>query len=308
MKYSYGEATGNILRAQDGFSAFETIKAYFVLTKPRINVLLLFTAYCAMIVAAKGIPSWYETIFGLVGLGLSAGGAAVINMWYDRDIDSIMHRTERRPLPSGVIEPSRALAFGITLGVVSTLLLGITLNWLAASLSATGFLYYGVVYTMLLKRRTPQNIVVGGGAGAFPPLVGWAVVTGHVSVLAILLFAVIFFWTPSHFWGLALYKNEDYTKAGVPMMPVARGAAHTKRLMVAYSVVLLFCSVLPSLWLRAGSLYACLALVLGLLFLSVNIRLLKEPNTEFTWAKRTFIASLLYLPALFTLVVACALI
>lgn len=286
---------------------FDVAKAYLTLTKPRIAVLLLFTAYAAMIAAAGRLPSIHQTVLGLLGLGLSAGGAAAINMWFDRDIDAVMSRTRHR-LPAGLIAPGQALGFGITLGVSSVLLLGVTVNWLAAGLSGMGYVYYAVVYTMLLKRHTPQNIVVGGGAGAFPPLVGWAVVTGHVSVTAILMFSVIFLWTPSHFWGLALYKNDDYTRAGVPMMPVVRGPRSTKRQMVVYATLLLVVSLAVAPAMKAAVLYALVAITLGGGFLLVNLRLLWEPDAQTLWAKRTFFASLLYLPALFAGMAVCALI
>lgn len=278
----------------------ELVRAYGVLTKPRIALLLLFTAYCAMIVAEGHLPSVPDTVLGLGGLALSAGGAAALNMWYDRDIDAVMKRTAGRPLPAGLVRPAHALVFGLALGVTSILVLGLFVNGLAAGLSAAGYVYYAVVYTMWLKRRTPHNIVVGGGAGAFPPLVGWAVVTGHLSVTAWLLFAVILLWTPAHFWGLALYKNDDYTRAGVPMMPVVRGVRATKRQMVAYAALLLAISLALAGFVRTGWIYAILAAVLGTGFLLVNLRLWRAPDDQFIWARRTFLASLLYLPALFT--------
>ncbi len=204
-------------------------RAYLILTKPRIVSLILFTEYCAMVVAGNRIPTPRETPVGIIGLALSAGGAAVINVWYDRDIDGIMGRTMNRPLPKGIVKPSHALWFGLGLGVGSIVLFLVTGFKTAALLSAAGYVYYAVVYTMLLKRRTPQNIVVGGGAGAFGPLVGWSIVAGPLTMTPIWMFAVIFFWTPSHFWGLALYKKEDYARAGVPMMPVVRGVVSTTR-------------------------------------------------------------------------------
>jgi len=286
----------------------EVIRAYFTLTKPRIVLLLLFTEYCAMVVTGGQLPSPTQTLVGLLGLALSAGGAAVINMWYDRDIDCVMDRTARRPLPTGMIAPASALVFGLVLGVASVLLLGLCANWLAAGLSLAGYLYYAVVYTMWLKRRTPQNIVIGGGAGAFPPLVGWAVVSGHIGITAILMFGVIFLWTPSHFWGLALYKNDDYSRAGLPMMPVVRGSRSTKRQMVVYSVLLLICSMALGEFIKAEMLYVVLAGVLGVWFLAINVRLLRDSDESSVWAKRTFFASLLYLPAIFTVMVVCSVI
>ncbi|EJY54437.1 protoheme IX farnesyltransferase [Alicyclobacillus hesperidum URH17-3-68] len=288
--------------------AVSVAKVYLTLTKPRIAVLLLFTAFAAMIVAGHGVPSVSKAILGLLGLGLSAGGAAAINMWYDRDIDAIMTRTSKRPLPAGMMTPRKALIFGLGLGVLSILLLALTVNWISAALAGAGYVYYAVIYTMLLKRRTPQNIVIGGGAGAFPPLVGWAVITGHLSAMAWLMFAVILLWTPSHFWGLALYKNEDYTRAGVPMMPVIKGARSTKFQMVAYAVALFAASLALTPVMHAKLLYLVAASVLGLAFLCVNVRLLAEPDTKCAWAKRTFFASLLYLPAIFTIMAICALV
>lgn len=306
MSIAHTEHLGK-LQSTPWLKARALATAYLTLTKPRIAVLLLFTAYAAMIVAAGGLPTWRQTVLGLVGLGLSAGGAAALNMWYDRDIDAVMSRTKGRPLPTGIIAPTQALLFALALGVASVLLLGLAVNWLAAALSGAGYLYYGVVYTMLLKRRTPQNIVVGGGAGAFPPLVGWAVVTGHLSLMPILMFAVVVLWTPSHFWGLALYKNDDYTRAGVPMMPVARGSRSTKRQMVAYAVLLLLATLVMAPMMKAQLLYAACAVVLGGGFLYSNLRLLRQPDADLTWAKRTFFVSLLYLPAMFTVMAVCAL-
>ncbi|MCL6453984.1 MAG: heme o synthase [Alicyclobacillus sp.] len=281
-------------------------KAYLTLTKPRIVVLLVFTGYAAMIVAAGGLPNFRVTLLGLLGLGLAAGGSAALNMWFDRDIDAVMTRTAKRPLPAGIVSAPAAFGFALLLGVASVVLLATTVNALSAWLAGAGYVYYGVVYTMLLKRHTPQNIVLGGGAGAFPPLVGVAAVTDHLSWMAVLMFAVIFLWTPSHFWGLALYKNEDYTRAGVPMMPVVRGARATKRQMVAYAVALLAVSVAMAPAMRSPLVYAVVAAAFGGWFLYVNLRLLREPDSEMAWAKRTFFASLLYLPAVFTAMALCA--
>jgi protoheme IX farnesyltransferase len=250
-------------------------------------------------VAQDRLPSLTQTLAGLGGLGLSAGGAAALNMWYDRDIDAVMKRTAGRPLPAGLIRPVHALVFALALGAASVLVLGLWENGLAAGLSATGYLYYGVVYTMGLKLRTPQNIVIGGGAGAFPPLVGFAVVTGHLSITSWLLFVVILFWTPSHFWGLALCKNDDYARAGVPMMPAVRGARATKRQMAAYAVLLAAVSLVLAGYLRAGWMYACLAAILDAGFLWVHLRLWRDPEDSVVWARRTFLTSLLYLPVLF---------
>ncbi|MBX5436434.1 MAG: protoheme IX farnesyltransferase [Alicyclobacillaceae bacterium] len=281
-------------------------RAYVELAKPGIALLLLFTEYAAMMVAQQGVPAWRVTWPALAGLGLAAGGAAAINMWYDRDIDGLMRRTARRPLPAGLVKPWQALSYGLVLVVLGILILWGWSNPLAALLTLAGTAYYAVIYTMGLKRRTPQNIVIGGGAGAFPPLVGWAAVTGHLSLAAWMMFLIIFLWTPAHFWALALYKNEDYVRAGVPMMPVVRGARATKRQMVAYNALLLAVSLVPALTERLSWLYCGGALVLGAWFLLGSVRLLREPDDQFTWARRTFFASLMYLPLVFIWLAGCA--
>lgn len=275
------------------------LQAYGVLMKPRIAALLVFTALCSMETATGGLFNPVRALVMTVGLGLCAGGAAAVNMWYDRDIDAVMERTADRPIPAGIIKPGHALTFGIGLGVVSVILLGVCINGLTAALAAAGYLYYAVVYTMFLKRRTPQNIVIGGGAGAFPPLVGWAAAAGHLSWSAVVMFAVIFLWTPSHFWGLALVKNEDYRRAVVPMMPAVRGGRTTKHLMTMYALMLFIASL--SFIPAAGSslLYAGTAIVLNGSFLYCHLRLSREPDGRTVWAKRTFLASLIYLPILF---------
>lgn len=281
----------------------QTIKVYTAVTKPRIMILLLFTAYCAMIVAQKGFPDIYITIFTLVGLALSSGGSAAINMWYDRDIDAVMQRTAKRPLPAGMADPRKVLWFGIVLEALSFFLLAFAVNWLTAVFSLAGFVYYVFIYTMWLKRTTPQNIVIGGGAGAFPPLVGWAAVTGSVGLIAIVMFIVVFLWTPPHFWALALYKNEDYTRAGIPMMPVVRGPRVTKRQSVIYAALLLLASISVYFTHDAGPIYLVTAGLLGIAFLIYNIMNYRERDDSFVWAKRTFRFSVMYLPALFVLMV-----
>jgi heme o synthase len=280
-------------------SMLQTVQAFIALTKPRILVMLVFTSLCAAFVAQRGVPDLGTTLAMLVGLWLSTAGSAAINMWYDRDIDAIMTRTSNRPIPAGRVEPNAALWFGIVLSVLSIIELVLFVNFLTAVLALAGILYYAVVYTMWLKRSTPQNIVIGGGAGAMPPLIGWASVTNHVSLASILMFLIIFLWTPPHFWALALYKNEDYTRAGIPMMPVVRGARSTKRQSLAYAVLLLMSSVALYVTGTVGLLYLIVALIVGLVFLYYNIRLLLEPDDQYVWAKRTFFCSLIYLPVLF---------
>lgn len=283
------------------------IRALWALCKPRINALLLFTAFCAMVMAQKGIPSWRVLVPGLVGLALAGGGSAALNMWYDRDIDAVMSRTRHRPLPQGEVQAATALVLAIAMGVAGVAIEAIWVNGAAALWTTVGYVYYGIVYTMLLKRRTPQNIVIGGGAGAIPPLVGWAAVTGHLAVPAWLLFAVVLLWTPSHFWGLALYKADDYANAGVPMMPVVRGIRSTRRQMLAYATLLWAVTLAITPYTRAPIPYAAGALTMAAGFWWINYRLLRSDLTDTTWARRTFLASLAYLPAAFTWVVLCTL-
>lgn len=281
----------------------DTVKAYIALTKPKILVMLLFTAYAAMFVGAGRVPHLFVTIFTLVGLALSSAGAATLNMWFDRDIDALMKRTEKRPIPMGLVKPSHALIYGLLLGLTSVLVLGIFVNWLTSLLSLAGFVYYVVIYTMWLKRRTPQNIVIGGGAGAFPPLVGWAAVTGHLAWAAWVMFLIIFFWTPPHFWALALYKNEDYVRANIPMMPVVRGPRVTKFQSLMYAILLLGISLSFLIDGTVSVLYFIVATVLGIVFIVHNIMLWRENDQKFIWAKRTFIYSLVYLPTVFVFMI-----
>jgi heme o synthase len=281
----------------------QTIKGFIALTKPRILVMLVFTSLCAAFVAQRGIPDFKVTFAMLVGLGLSSGGSAAINMWFDRDIDEIMTRTSKRPIPAGVIKPRSAFWFGILLGILSVLVLFLFVNPLTAFLSFTGYIYYAVIYTMWLKRSTPQNIVIGGGAGAMPVLIGWASVSGSLSLVPVIMFLVIFLWTPPHFWALALYKNSEYTRAGIPMMPVVRGARSTKIQSVIYSILLLLSSIALYFTNRFGILYLIASTVVGVVFLIHNLFVLRENDEHFVWAKRTFFFSLLYLPIVFMLMV-----
>jgi heme o synthase len=270
---------------------------YLSLTKPRIMLLLLITEVGAMIAAARGWPGTSLTLAALAGGALSAGGAAAINCWFDRDIDAVMARTCTRPIPSGRIPPGRALAFGSGLGMAGFVLLAATTNLLAAALALVGGLFYVLVYTVWLKRSTRQNIVIGGAAGAFPPLVGWAVVTGSISLPAVALFAIVFFWTPPHFWSLALLLQRQYRQVGVPMLPVVASDARTRRSIVVYSLVLLLVSLLPALWF--GPLYLAGALLLGGAMLWMAWRGLRAEGLR--WASRLFHFSLAYLGLIFAL-------
>ena len=275
----------------------EGVGDYLSLTKPRIMLLLLITEFGAMIAAARGWPGIGLTLAALAGGALSAGGAAAVNCWFDRDIDAVMARTCTRPIPSGRIAASHALAFGLALSGAGFLLLLLTTNLLAASLALAGGLFYVFVYTMWLKRSTRQNIVIGGAAGAFPPLVGWAVVTGALTLPALALFAVVFFWTPPHFWSLALLLQRQYRSVGVPMLPAVSTETKTRRSIVLYSVVLLGVSLLPGVWF--GPVYTVGAAVLGLTLLWMAWRGLGAEGHA--WASRLFHFSLGYLALMFAL-------
>jgi len=280
----------------------DTIAAYVALTKPRIITLLLITTIPTMILADKGMPSLWLMLATVVGGTLAAGGANAINCYLDRDIDEIMHRTQGRPLPLGKIEPASALAFALALEAVAFGLLAISSNLLAASLALSATLFYVFVYTMWLKRTTPQNIVIGGAAGAMPPLVGWAAVTGHVGMPAIVLFAVIFFWTPPHFWALSIKYRDDYARANVPMLPVVATMASTKTQIFAYTLLLVPVSLALALTGTVGWIYVSSALVLGSLFVREAWRL--RGNDAPGAAMVVFRTSIYYLAFIFTAVAA----
>jgi len=270
------------------------------LTKPRIISLLLVTTIAPMFVA--GDPSWTLVVAVFVGGYLMAGGANAVNMYMDRDIDDRMSRTRLRPIPSGRMQPREVLAFGVLLSTAATWLLAYAANVLTAALALAGFYFYVFVYTRWLKRSTPQNIVIGGAAGAFPPLVGWAAVTNRIDLLAIYLFLIIFYWTPPHFWALALLKQKDYGRAGVPMAPLVWGERETKRQMLWYTLILIPLTLLPYTFGVLGPIYVASAAVLGALFLIDVSRVMRA--TE--WNKpawRLYKFSLLYLALLFVAMV-----
>jgi protoheme IX farnesyltransferase len=266
------------------------------LTKPRIISLLLVTAVAPMY--AAGRPSLTLVLVVLLGGYLMAGGANAVNMYIDRDIDDRMTRTRLRPIPSGRMMPVAVLAFGVALASAATLLLAAFANVLAASLALGGFYFYVFVYTRWLKRSTPQNIVIGGAAGAFPPLVGWAAVTGHLDLAAAYLFLIVFYWTPPHFWALALLKQRDYGRAGVPMAPLMWGDRETKRQMLWYTMILIPLTLLPSAFGAFGTVYLVSAAVLDLLFLASVVSVVRATDyTRAAWKSYRF--SLLYLALLF---------
>jgi protoheme IX farnesyltransferase len=273
---------------------------YVTLTKPRVQLLLLLTTVATMEVA--GSPSLGLVLLTLLGGALSAGGAGAVNHWYDRDIDLRMARTATRPIPAGRISPRAALTFGIVLAVLSFAQLSLTVNVLAASLALSGFLGYVFVYTLWLKRSTPQNIVIGGAAGAVPPLVGWAAVTGGLDPAALYLFAIVFYWTPPHFWALSLLMKDEYAKVEIPMLPVVRGEDETRRQITLYSVLLVAITFLPFAGRLFDGLYALAAAVLGGIFLAGAVRLQRRPDRRA--ALRLYLYSLLYLALLFGAMVA----
>ena len=273
------------------------LRDYLALTKPRIIVLLEVTALMAMVMAARGWPGTGLTLATLAGGALAAGGANAINMWFDRDIDRTMARTCSRPIPSGRIGAGAALAFGAGLGVASFTLLTLAVNLLSAVLAVSALLFYVGVYTMWLKRSSIQNIVIGGAAGAVPPLVGVAAVTGRLDLLAVYLFAIVFFWTPPHFWALALLMRGDYQRAGVPMLPVVRGSSFTRASILQYTVLMVVVTLMPVLAQQLGAVYAAGALLLDAVFVAGAVRVVRTGSTRA--AAHLFHYSLLYLALLF---------
>jgi protoheme IX farnesyltransferase len=271
----------------------KTLADYFELTKPRIIVLLLITTAAAMMMAARGLPPLALVFWTLLGGALAAGSAGALNCVFDADIDQVMRRTMARPIPQGRISPAHATIYAVILGVAAFAILYLLVNPLAAWLSLAGNVFYVGIYTMWLKRTTPLNIVIGGAAGAVPPLVGWAAVTDHIGGPALGLFALIFLWTPPHFWSLALMTETDYDKAHVPMMPNVAGEERTKREIIYYTILLVAASLLLYPLHVMGALYTAAAAVLGAIFLYDTIRTWKDAGT--LWARRTFKFSLLYL-------------
>ena len=238
---------------------------YFALLKPRVMSLVVFTALVGLMLA----PGYIHPFIAMVAIGaiaVGAGAAGALNMWYDADIDAIMTRTRSRPIPAGIIAPDSALTFGLSLSFMSVMILGVAVNWLSAALLAFTIFFYAIVYSRWLKRSTPQNIVIGGAAGAFPPMIGWAAVTNTIGIESIVLFAIIFIWTPPHFWALALFKADDYEKAGIPMMPIVAGNRSTQNQILAYSIVLAPVGVAPWLLGFAGLAYGLVSIALGVAF------------------------------------------
>jgi len=270
---------------------------YVEILKPRVMSLVVFTGFVGLVVA----PGHLHPVLAAVAvlcIAVGAGAAGAINMWYDRDIDALMQRTSGRPLPTGRMMPGEALGFGVVLGVGAVLVMGLAINWVSAELLGLTISFYVVVYTIWLKRRTPQNIVVGGAAGAFPPMIGWAAASGDIGWGAIALFAIIFFWTPPHFWALSLYRMDDYAAAGVPMLPVVSGPRETKRQILLYTLVLWPATGAPWLLGVAGNLYGAGALLLSAMFTGTAIQVWRNDSDR--TARRMFTFSLLYLFLIFS--------
>jgi protoheme IX farnesyltransferase len=270
---------------------------YLELTKPKVVALIVFTAVVGMFLAAPGMVPLQVLVFGTLGIGLASGSAAAINHVVDRKIDAIMGRTHNRPLPKGQLGTREALAFALAIGALAMLLLVVFVNLLTAVLTFLSLIGYAVIYTMYLKRATPQNIVIGGAAGAAPPVLGWCAVTGSADPGALLLFLIIFTWTPPHFWALAIHRSEEYAKVGMPMLPVTHGHDHTRLQILLYTVLLLLVTLLPYSYGMSGGLYLGGALVLGLGFLYYAVRLYQADDPRMPM--KTFGYSIIYLMALF---------
>jgi len=276
------------------------VEDYLALMKPRVMSLVVFTALVGLLVA----PGTVHPVIGFTALlciAVGAGASGALNMWYDADIDAIMTRTARRPIPAGRVLPGEALAFGLTLAVGSVVVLGLLVSTLAAALLAMTIAFYVLVYTMWLKRATPQNIVIGGAAGAFPPMIGWTAATGSLSVEPVLLFLIIFLWTPPHFWALALLKSDDYARAGVPMLPVVAGLDETRRQILLYTLILAPVGLTPALLGYAGLVYGAVAFLCGAAMLMLAWRVYRERTgtAAATAARKLFAFSLLYVFVLF---------
>jgi protoheme IX farnesyltransferase len=290
----------DIDRPRLGVAAGGTVGDFIQLMKPRVMSLVVFTALTGLAVAPGKLHPALAVI-ALICIAVGAGASGALNMWYDADIDARMQRTAARPIPRGRVTAEEALTFGAVLSFVSILTLGVLVNWVAGALLALTIGFYIFVYTMWLKRRTPQNIVIGGAAGAFPPMIGWAAVTGGVSLESILLFLIIFMWTPPHFWALALYRCRDYERVGVPMLPVVAGRLETRRQIVIYSALLVPLAVLPALLGFGGALYGAAAIVLGAIFMGYALKIWSAEDDARVdhAAKQLFKFSILYLFLLF---------
>jgi protoheme IX farnesyltransferase len=275
-----------------------SISDYYALLKPRVMSLVVFSGFVGLWLAPGRVDMHpFVAFMAIVALALGSGAAGAFNMWFERDVDAKMNRTKNRPIPKGVICADNALGFSIFATMVSLMMMGLATNWVAAGIMGFASFFYVVVYTIWLKPRTPQNIVIGGAAGAFPPMIGWAAVTGDITLYPIILFAIIFIWTPPHFWALALFANEDYKRANIPMMPVAKGERHTKIQMLIYTILLFPLTLAPWIMEYAGLVYGVSAAILSGIFIITAILTLRD--TTHTSAKKMFGYSVFYLFALF---------
>ena len=277
-----------------------SVRDYFSLLKPRVMSLVVFTGMVGMLLAVLTTSAALHPFLAFVtifSIALGSGASGAINMWFDRDIDAIMKRTKNRPIPAGRINHAEALGFGIVMAIASVVLLTITANVVAGALLAAAIMFYVFIYTIWLKRLTPQNIVIGGAAGAFPPMIGWAAVTGDVTLFPVILFMIIFIWTPPHFWALSLLIKDEYKNAGVPMLPVTSGAALTKTKIIIYTIIMCVIALTPYLAGFSGKLYLIVALVLNAIFLYYAANILRDKTTKY--ARKTFLFSILYLFTLF---------
>ena len=287
-------------KGENGLSE-ASARDYFELLKPRVMSLVVFTAFAGLVLA----PGHINPVLGLIAIlciAVGAGASGALNMWYDADIDAVMSRTARRPIPAGRVTASEALAFGLVLSGFSVTILGLAVNWLSAAILAFTIFFYVVIYTMWLKRSTPQNIVIGGAAGAFPPVIGWACVTGNVTIESVVLFLIIFLWTPAHFWALALFKMRDYEAVGVPMLPNVAGVPATKNQIVAYAVLTAVVGVVPAFMGLASLGYGIVAAALGAIFIYCSIAVWRMPDGDVKMipAKKLFGFSIFYLFAIFS--------
>ena len=274
---------------------------FVALLKPRVMSLVVFTGFAGLYLAPGKMHPFLAAV-AVLAIAVGAGAAGAINMWYDRDIDAVMTRTRDRPLPAGRMEPSDALGFGVALALLSVMVMGLAVNYAAAGLLALTIGFYVFVYTAWLKRRTPQNIVIGGAAGAFPPMIGWAAATGEVSLASVALFLIVFMWTPPHFWALALVKNEDYRRAGVPMLPVVAGDRETKRQIAIYAMLLAPLSLGPWALGTVGLGYGAVAAGMSIGFVALALRLMRDRDNK--TAMQVFAFSILYLFVLFAAMIA----
>jgi len=283
---------------QTGEARNASLGDYFALLKPKVMSLVVFSGFVGLWVAPERSDLHpYVILVAIMSLALGSGASGAFNMWIERDTDAKMNRTKNRPLPKGIMSPDNALGFAIFATLVSIMMMGLAANWLAAGVMAFASFFYVVIYTIWLKPRTPQNIVIGGAAGAFPPIIGWAAVTGDVTLYPIILFAIIFMWTPPHFWALALFANEDYKRANIPMMPVVKGEKHTKIQMLIYTILLFPLTLAPWLMGYAGLVYGASAILLSGLFVLSAIKTLRDQTHKS--AKQMFGYSVFYLFALF---------